>query len=64
VNRDEYLVPPASASPPSVISKIEAGEGRFDLLEAGALCAALGITLAEFVGRLETALPRSRESWT
>ena len=63
MNRDEYLVPPASASPP-VISKIEAGEGRFDLLEAGALCPALGITLAEFVGRLETALPRSRESWT
>ena len=45
--------------PPPVISKIEAGERGFDLLEARAVCAALGLTMAEFVRRLEAALSRS-----
>lgn len=42
--------------PSSVLSKIEAGERGFDILEARAVCAALGLPLAAFAERLEEAL--------
>ena len=42
--------------PQSVLSKMEAGERSVDVLELRAVCAALGLTLAAFVERLEAAL--------
>jgi transcriptional regulator with XRE-family HTH domain len=42
--------------PQSMISKYEVGERRIDLLELRDICAALGISLAEFVEQLETLL--------
>ena len=42
--------------PQSVVSKYESGERRLDLLEVRDLCAAVGITLDEFVQRLERML--------
>ena len=38
------------------ISKYESGERRLDILEVREVCNALGITLNEFVRRLEKAL--------
>ncbi|HEY4313044.1 MAG TPA: helix-turn-helix transcriptional regulator [Pirellulales bacterium] len=45
------------AQPQSFVSKYEAGERRLDLLEVRAICAAVGISLREFVDRLEAAIP-------
>ena len=39
--------------PQSLVSKIEVGERRLDLLELRAICQALGLSLGEFVARLE-----------
>lgn len=38
------------------VSKYESGERRLDVLEVREICEAIGITLEEFVKRLETAL--------
>jgi transcriptional regulator with XRE-family HTH domain len=38
------------------VSKYESGERRLDILEVREVCAALGITLKEFVRRLDKAL--------
>ena len=46
--------------PQSMISKYEVGERRIDLLNLRDICAALGISLSEFVEQLETLL--SKES--
>jgi transcriptional regulator with XRE-family HTH domain len=43
----------------SFVSKCERGERRLDAIELRAFCAAFGITLKEFVGRLERRLPRA-----
>lgn len=42
--------------PQSMISKYEVGERRLDLLELQEICAALGVSLAEFVEQLEILL--------
>jgi len=42
--------------PQSFISKYESGERRLDLLEMRRVCAAIGVTLQEFVMRLEDVL--------
>lgn len=42
--------------PQSFVSKYESGERRLDILELKHVCDALGLSLAEFVRRLETAL--------
>lgn len=42
--------------PQSLISKIEVGERRLDVLELRAICEALGLSLGEFVARLEHGL--------
>ena len=42
--------------PQSLVSKIEVGERRLDLLELRAICEALGLSLGEFVARLEKRL--------
>lgn len=39
----------------SFVSKYESGERRLDILEVRQICAALGISLSEFVHRLERA---------
>ena len=39
--------------PQSFVSKYESGERRLDVLELREVCAALKISLTEFVGRLE-----------
>lgn len=39
--------------PQSFVSKYESGERRLDILELQEVCQVLGITLAEFVARLE-----------
>lgn len=38
------------------VSKYETGERRLDLIELREICSALGITLSEFVRRLEKSL--------
>jgi transcriptional regulator with XRE-family HTH domain len=38
------------------VSKYESGERRLDVLEVREICEAIGITLEEFVKRLEAAL--------
>jgi transcriptional regulator with XRE-family HTH domain len=42
--------------PQSFISKYESGERRLDLLEIRSICQAVGISLAQFVDRLEKLL--------
>jgi transcriptional regulator with XRE-family HTH domain len=42
--------------PQSFVSKYESGERRLDVLELREVCRAVGISLAEFVRRLEEAL--------
>lgn len=42
--------------PQSFISKYESGERRLDLLEVRFICQAMGITLTQFVERLEKLL--------
>lgn len=39
--------------PQSFVSRYESGERRLDVLELGQICAVLGVSLAEFVRRLE-----------
>lgn len=43
--------------PQSVISKFESGERRLDILELRQVCRALGLSLAEFIRRLEKDVP-------
>jgi transcriptional regulator with XRE-family HTH domain len=43
--------------PQSFVSKYETGERRPDILELRAVLAALGLSLGEFVHRLEASLP-------
>jgi hypothetical protein len=40
----------------SAVSKIEMGEQRIDVIQLREWCVALGITLADFVASLESAL--------
>lgn len=42
--------------PQSYVSKYESGERKLDLAEAHGVCAALGITLTEFVASFEREL--------
>jgi ribosome-binding protein aMBF1 (putative translation factor) len=42
----------------SVVSKFETGERRLDLIEVRAVCSACGVTLEQFVARLEARLGR------
>jgi transcriptional regulator with XRE-family HTH domain len=44
--------------PQSVVSKYESGERRLDILELRQICDAVGLTLNDFVARLERALKR------
>jgi transcriptional regulator with XRE-family HTH domain len=44
------------SQPQSFISKYESGERRLDLLEVRQICQAVGISLLEFVERLEQTL--------
>jgi transcriptional regulator with XRE-family HTH domain len=44
------------AQPQSFVSKYESGERRLDLLEVRQICEALGISLQDFVVRLEKSL--------
>jgi transcriptional regulator with XRE-family HTH domain len=39
--------------PQSVVSKYESGERRLDILELRQVCDAVGLTLKDFVARLE-----------
>jgi len=41
----------------SFVSKCERGERRIDVIELRTFCAALGITVKQFVGMLERRLP-------
>ncbi|MSR57634.1 MAG: XRE family transcriptional regulator [Planctomycetaceae bacterium] len=43
--------------PQSFVSKYESGERRLDLLEVRQICHAVGISLGEFVDRLEKSRP-------
>jgi len=43
--------------PQSFVSKYESGERRLDILELRSLCKAVGITLEQFVTKLEQRLP-------
>jgi transcriptional regulator with XRE-family HTH domain len=43
--------------PQSFVSKYESGERRLDLLELRQICLAVGVSLADFVKRLEESLP-------
>lgn len=45
--------------PQSVVSKYESGERRLDILELRQVCQMAGITLKDFVERLEAALKKS-----
>jgi transcriptional regulator with XRE-family HTH domain len=42
--------------PQSFVSKYESGERRLDVLELRGVCAVVGVSLADFVQRLEQAL--------
>jgi transcriptional regulator with XRE-family HTH domain len=42
--------------PQSFVSKYESGERRLDVLELREVCAVVGVSLADFVQRLEQAL--------
>ena len=42
--------------PQSFVSKYESGERRLDILELREVCAAIGVSLADFVRRLERVL--------
>ena len=43
--------------PQSFVSKYESGERRLDILELRSLCKTVGITLEQFVAKLEQSLP-------
>ena len=42
--------------PQSFVSKYESGERRLDILEVRTICSAIGISLADFIKKLEQAL--------
>jgi transcriptional regulator with XRE-family HTH domain len=42
----------------SLVSKLERGEVRLDVIQLRWICRALGISLQEFVARLETTMPK------
>jgi len=42
--------------PQSFVSKYESGERRLDVLELRSVCSAIGVSLADFIRRLEEAL--------
>jgi len=44
----------------SVLSKVERGERRIDVVELRALCTAMGVDLVDFVRRLERELRHPR----
>jgi transcriptional regulator with XRE-family HTH domain len=46
--------------PQSFVSKYETGERRLDLIELREVCAALGVSIMEFVQQFEESLPRSK----
>lgn len=46
----------------SFVSKYESGERRLDLLEIRQICEAVGITLPEFIGRLEDSLNEGKRA--
>jgi transcriptional regulator with XRE-family HTH domain len=46
----------------SFISKYESGERRLDLLEIRQICEAVGITLVEFVSKLEGSLNEGKRA--
>jgi transcriptional regulator with XRE-family HTH domain len=46
--------------PQSAVSKYESGERRLDLVELRQVCAALGISLAQLIGRFEKARVANR----
>ncbi len=46
--------------PQSFVSKYETGERRLDLLEVRKICHATGISLKEFVARLEKRIPSGK----
>lgn len=46
----------------SFVSKYESGERRLDLLEIRQICEAVGISLSEFVSRLEGSLDESKRA--
>ncbi len=48
--------------PQSMISKYELGERRLDVLELREVCAALGVSLTDFVRKLEAQLDRPNET--
>lgn len=43
----------------SLVSKIERGDRRLDIIELRTICSAIGVSLVEFVTKLETKLTRS-----
>jgi len=43
--------------PQSLISKYESGERRLDILELRQVCRALGLSLADFVRKMEKEIP-------
>jgi len=47
-------------APQSFVSKCERGERRLDVIELRLWCAALGVSLSEFVTSLEQVIARSR----
>jgi transcriptional regulator with XRE-family HTH domain len=42
--------------PQSFVSKYESGERRLDILELRAVCSAMGVSLTDFIKRLEQAI--------
>lgn len=46
----------------SFVSKYESGERRLDLLEIRQICEAVGLTLTEFVSRLEDSLDEAKRA--
>jgi transcriptional regulator with XRE-family HTH domain len=48
--------------PQSFVSKYESGERRLDILELRQICKTVGISLVEFVQRLEDILSRATKS--
>jgi len=42
----------------SLVSKIERGDRRLDIIELRTICGAIGVSLVEFVTKLETKLTR------
>ena len=48
--------------PQSMISKLEVGERRLDVLELRKICAALEISMVDFISRFEKELERRNEA--